>query len=474
MDQQPQTGTSSQFSRLLSRSSHAPKTMRKRLEEISPTRLIVSSFLGVIITGTLLLLLPFSTHKGIAFLDALFTATSATCVTGLIRVDTFQAFTRFGQIVVLALIQVGGLGLVTLTSFVMVALRRRVGFKSMRLASESIGSTNVADVMKLLLWVIRISAVFEALGFVLLLPVFVPRFGAEGIFVSLFLSISAFCNAGFDILGRAAPYVSLTGYAGNWYVQTVIMFLIAAGGLGFMVWYELSQWRKQRHLSLHAKVVLICTAGLIVGGTVAFAFLEWNNPHTIGPMGVFDKVVNSAFQSVSARTAGFNTVDLAAMNPITKCMLSVLMFIGAAPGGTGGGIKVTTFSILLVTVASVATGQEDAQLMQRRINKKTVYQALSITMLAIAIVVVSTLCVFFYSGETVSPLDCLYETVSAFATVGYSVGVTATMQAPALIVTILTMFIGRVGPISMVISLARQNQKKGRFAVLPEGKINVG
>ena len=473
MEQDSSSFQTSQLGRLISRTAPPPKK-RRRLESLSPTRLIVSSFLVVIVTGALLLMLPFATRNGITPVQAFFTATSATCVTGLVVLDTYQGFTLFGQTVVICLIQIGGLSLVTLASFFTLALRRRVGFRSMKLASESIGTSNVAEARGLLLVVMKLAAFFECLGFLLLLPVFVPEYGAEGIFISIFLSISAFCNAGFDILGRTQSYVSLMGYASNWYVQSIIMFLIVAGGLGFLVWHDLGQWRKTHHLSIHTKVVLFCTILLIVGGTVGFAFLEWNNPATLGSMTAGDKIVNSMFQSISARTAGFNTIDLASMSSITKCMLCVLMFIGAAPGGTGGGIKVTTFSVILVTVASVVTGREDAQIFRRRIDKKTVYQALSIAMLSLGVVILVTLIVFFNCGELISPLDCLYEVVSAFGTVGCSVGVTGQMHPLALIITMITMFIGRVGPVSLAISLASQRREQGKFDILPEGKISVG
>lgn len=473
MEQDSSSFQTSQLGRLISRTAPPPKK-RRRLESLSPTRLIVSSFLVVIVTGALLLMLPFATRNGITPVQAFFTATSATCVTGLVVLDTYQGFTLFGQTVVICLIQIGGLSLVTLASFFTLALRRRVGFRSMKLASESIGTSNVAEARGLLLVVMKLAAFFEGLGFLLLLPVFVPEYGAEGIFISIFLSISAFCNAGFDILGRTQSYVSLMGYASNWYVQGIIMFLIVAGGLGFLVWHDLGQWRKTHHLSIHTKVVLFCTILLIVGGTVGFAFLEWNNPATLGGMTAGDKIVNSLFQSISARTAGFNTIDLASMSSITKCMLCVLMFIGAAPGGTGGGIKVTTFSVILVTVASVVTGREDAQIFRRRIDKKTVYQALSIAMLSLGVVIFVTLVVFFNCGEIISPLDCLYEVVSAFGTVGCSVGVTGQMHPLALIITMITMFIGRVGPVSLAISLASQRREQGKFDILPEGKISVG
>ena len=229
MEQDSSSFQTSQLGRLISRTAPPPKK-RRRLESLSPTRLIVSSFLVVIVTGALLLMLPFATRNGITPVQAFFTATSATCVTGLVVLDTYQGFTLFGQTVVICLIQIGGLSLVTLASFFTLALRRRVGFRSMKLASESIGTSNVAEARGLLLVVMKLAAFFEGLGFLLLLPVFVPEYGAEGIFISIFLSISAFCNAGFDILGRTQSYVSLMGYASNWYVQGIIMYQIEAGG----------------------------------------------------------------------------------------------------------------------------------------------------------------------------------------------------------------------------------------------------
>lgn len=419
-------------------------------------------------------MLPWATPDGIKPLDALFTATSATCVTGLVVRDTYQGFTLFGQVVIIALIQIGGLGLVTLTSFFTLALRQRASFHSMRLASESINTSDVAQSRHLLMVVMKLAALFEGLGALLLMPVFIPRFGGpRGIFVSIFTAISAFCNAGFDLLGTNTPYASLTEYAGNWYVQAIIMFLIIAGGLGFLVWHDLGQWHKRRKLTLHTKVVLFCTAILIVGGTMGFAFLEWGNPATLGAMNAGDKIVNSMFQSVSSRTAGFNTVDLAGMQTITKCMMCLLMFIGAAPGGTGGGIKVTTFSVILVAVASVVNGREDAVLFRRRIDKKIVYRALAISMLSLLAVILATLFIFFNTSNVFDPLDSLFEAVSAFATVGLSVGVTANMAPLARFITIVTMFIGRVGPVSLAISLAA-SKHQDRFEVLPEGKLSVG
>ena len=401
------------------------------LRTAPPTRLIVSSFLLVVALGTLLLLLPFSTKAPLKPLDALFTAVSATCVTGLVAVDTYSTFTGFGQAVVLAMIQIGGLGLVTFASFFTLSFTRRQDYRTLQLAGESVSSSGLAEAQGLLSMVVRLAAGFELAGALLMLPVFVPQYGPEGIWIAFFLAISAFCNAGFDILGRAVPYASLTGYVHNWYVQAVLMFLIIAGGLGFIVWVDLMEWPKRRRLRLQSKVVLLFSAVLTLGGALCFALLEWRNPATLGALSGPDAVMASLFQSVSARTAGLNTVDLASLFSLTKLLMCILMFIGAAPGGTGGGIKVTTVSVLLVTVLCVARGQEDAVMFGHRIGKKTVYRALTILLGGLGAVAVAAVAMFYNTSSAVSEIDSMFEAFSAFATVGLSVGVTATMQATA-------------------------------------------
>ena len=446
---------------------------RKRHSSQSPTRIIVISFVVVIATGTLLLMLPFSTREGISLLDAFFTATSATCVTGLLVVDTYSAFTPFGQGVVLCLIQVGGLGLVTLTSFFTLFIRRRMGFRSLQVASESISASSLEQVRHLLRVVMRVALLCEGIGAVLLSLVFVPQFGLQGIWISIFTSISAFCNAGFDILGRLAPFTSLTTYTGNWYVQGVVMALIISGGLGFIVWQELGSLRRTHRLSLHSKVVLIGTAFLIVIGTLGFALLEWD--HVLVGLDSGDKIVASLFQSVSARTAGFNSVDLTRTTLMTRMMMCVLMFIGAAPAGTGGGIKVTTFSVLMVTVASVIKGKQEATIFGRRIPQRSVYRSLAIAILSIFAVVTAAVTIFFNTGACVDEFNSLFEAVSAFGTVGLSVGATSVMEPTAKFITILTMFIGRVGPVSLAISLSMpEDNHRSKWEILPEGKIVVG
>ena len=440
----------------------------------SATQTICSSFLLVIAVGTLLLTLPISSRTGrLGVIDAMFTATSATCVTGLVVRDTWSQFSLFGQVIILMLIQVGGLGLVTLTSFFALAARRRMGFRDLRLLGESVSADGLSKATEVLKIVIKLAAAFEAVGIVLLLFAFVPQFGAEGVWVSVFTAISAFCNAGFDLFGRFGAYSSLVPYVNNYYVQAVIMFMIMAGGLGFMVWVELAEYRKKRRLSLHAKVVLQFSVIFWVGGAVLLALLEWSNPRTMGGLSVPGKIMAALFQSVSTRTAGMNTIDLAACSPISKLLMSVLQFIGAAPGSTGGGVKVTTFAVLILTIRSVAQGRDDCVIGGHHIESKTVYRALTIIVLGAVAAFGSAVVVYYNTAETVSVIDCIFESCSAFGTVGLSVGVTGQLNTGAKLLYMACMFMGRVGPASLAISLTAKPDDNKR-KVLPVGHINVG
>ena len=440
----------------------------------SATQTICSSFLLVIAVGTLLLTLPISSRTGrLGVIDAMFTATSATCVTGLVVRDTWSQFSLFGQVIILMLIQVGGLGLVTLTSFFALAARRRMGFRDLRLLGESVSADGLSKATEVLKIVIKLAAAFEAVGIVLLLFAFVPQFGAEGVWVSVFTAISAFCNAGFDLFGRFGAYSSLMPYVNNYYVQAVIMFMIMAGGLGFMVWVELAEYRKKRRLSLHAKVVLQFSAIFWVGGAVLLALLEWSNPRTMGGLSVPGKIMAALFQSVSTRTAGMNTIDLAACSPISKLLMSVLQFIGAAPGSTGGGVKVTTFAVLILTIRSVAQGRDDCVIGGHHIESKTVYRALTIIVIGAVAAFGSAVVVYYNTAETVSVIDCIFESCSAFGTVGLSVGVTGQLNTGAKLLYMACMFMGRVGPVSLAISLTAKPDDNKR-KVLPVGHINVG
>lgn len=450
----------------------------KRRTSSNPARMISASFAVVIAIGTLLLWLPISSKARVftPLLDCLFTAASATCVTGLVVYDTYTHWSAFGHGVLLMLIQIGGLGLVTFTSFFNLVVGRKLGLRGMRLASESINSTSFGDVPYLLRMIITFTLAVEASGALLLGLYFVPRFGLQGIAISVFLAISAFCNAGFDVLGFLGEYTSLTSLNDSYLVLFTIMLLIIIGGLGFIVWNDLMAWRKTRTLLLHTKVVLLVTAFLLLLGTVCFLLFEWNNPATLQSMSLKEKIGAGCLQSVTMRTAGFNSIDLYSMRDATKVFSIVLMFIGAAPGSTGGGIKVTTIAVIVMTAVSISRGKDEPYLLGRRLSANVVYRSLAILFMGIvvsgitAIVLILT-CPLEQNGLT--GVDAAFEAVSAFATVGVSSGVTAVTNWVGKIALTLTMFIGRVGPVSFGLTLAAQ-QKINRKLIVPEGKIVVG
>ncbi len=408
-------------------------------------------------------------------MDALFTATSATCVTGLIVFDTFTHWSYFGQVVILSLIQVGGLGLVTLTSFISMAIGRKMGLRSMQLAQESVNSSGLETAGNMVRMVVKTSMAFELLGALLLCITFVPQYGLEGVWISVFLSVSAFCNAGFDILGRQTPYISLCNYNGNLMVTGVIMALIIAGGLGFYVWQELFAYFRTKKLSLHTRVVLIVTGILIGAGFLVFAVFEWNNPATMGGLSWYEKFTGALFQSVTLRTAGFNSVPTDSFRPITEILSGLIMLVGAAPGSTAGGIKVTTLAVLMMTIVSVARGRDDTIILKRRINKETVYKSLTIILIAIMAVATAAGVMVGTMGEShsITGSQSFFEACSAFATVGISCGVTGMANIPSKIVLILLMFLGRVGPVSFVLSFAAK-PASNKKEVIPEGRIMVG
>lgn len=441
-----------------------------------PAAMIVLSFAIVIAIGSLLLMLPISSSDG-SFTDpvsAVFTASSATCVTGLSVVDTGSYWSVFGQIVILLMIQIGGLGFVTLVSFFNFLVRKKMELHSIQMASESVNTSGFSDVKTLVKYVIRISFVCEFIGSLLLMTSLVPKYGAYGAYISVFLAISAFCNAGFDVLGAVeTPNCSLMPLSADPVVMTVIPLLIIAGGLGFVVWTDIIGYRHKKRLSLQSKIVLSFTAALIILGMGLTLISEWSNPNTIGSMSAGGKLANSFFYSVTLRTAGFSTVDSACMRSITKLFSILIMFIGAAPGSTGGGIKITTFAVVVMTVVSVITNKNDTIIMGRRIDKETVYKSLSIIILA-ALVMCATSVTLFYSTDGVAGIDAAYETASAIATTGLSVGISSVSGAFSRILLSVTMFIGRVGPVSFAISLSAKSENKNKNEVYPEGKLMVG
>ena len=459
--------------------SKTTRTPAKLLGQLfsNPTRVIVSSFALLILAGSLLLMLPISTRNGSGapFQIALFTATSATCVTGLAVVDTFSYFSFFGQIVILFLIQMGGLGLVTFATFFNIAIRKRVGLKSLYLAQESVSSDSMSDIGKLMKMIIVITFATEFAGALVLMTVFVPQYQGMGVYISVFLAISSYCNAGFDVLGFQGPFSSLTNYQSSPLVLITIMALIICGGLGFIVWQDLYYFRQRRRLTLHTKIVLGTTGVLILAGAILMAVFEWNNSRTLGDMSAADKILNSFFMSVSARTAGFNTVPLEHLRGISKLFTVVLMFIGAAPGSTGGGIKVTTAYVLLMTVVCVIRGKDDTVIDQRKVDKSVVYKAMAVVFIAVLAVCVGSGIIFFTThtnGISFSEIDAVFETVSAFSTAGLTCGISGAANRASRMALILIMFLGRVGPVSLALSLAMQPQNKS--TVMPEAKIMVG
>ena len=446
----------------------------------NPARVIVSSFALLVLAGALVLALPVCSQSG-TFTDlftTLFTATSASCVTGLVVVDTGTFWSPFGQGVILALIQLGGLGIVTFATFFNIALRKRMALHTMKVATESVSAIDLFDTRKLVSSILVITLSCEAIGAILLGLTFVPQFGINGIYYSIFISVSAFCNAGFDQFGFMGEYSGLTNFADNPAVILPIAALIIFGGLGFIVWYDLIMFRKNHRLILHTKVVLATTFVLLVMGTVFILVFEWNNPKTLGEMDFEDKLVNAFFQSTTTRTAGFNSIDNNAMTSMSKMLSIILMFIGAAPGSTGGGIKVTSFIVILMTVFSVLRNKDETVVGKRRVGKATVYKAITVTTIAIFAIAISTLTIYFTNdmehAEDILGINALFESVSAFSTVGLSTGVTAISNEISRIVLLLTMFLGRVGPVSLALSITANISNKNKSQIIPEGKIIVG
>jgi len=449
----------------------AHRKKKSLLKTISPTRIIVSSFALIIFTGACLLSLPIASNDGnsIGFLDAFFTATSATCVTGLVIADTLTQWSLFGQIVIILLIQVGGLGIVTLATFFSVLLGRKISMKGKILAQESISDYSFADVVLMIKRVIIITVSVELVGAILLSISFVPKFGPRGIYMAVFHSISAFCNAGFDLIGG---YRSLTQFNGDPIVIYTIALLIIIGGLGFIVWKDLYDFRKSRTLYLHTKMVLIITVFLILSGMLFFFISEFSNPLTMGPLSLFEKINAAFFHSVTCRTAGYNSLPLNDMSEMSKIVSIFLMFIGAAPGSTGGGIKVTTFGILIMAVFSNIVGNDETIVLRRRVSQTVVNKALSIAGLSMVLIFIMTSIII--GVEKLSFINVLFEVTSAFGTVGLSTGITPHLHSISKVMLIFTMFLGRVGPLSFAVAIAMRENKKLQNAIYPEGKIMVG
>lgn len=455
-------------------------SLKKKLKGMPPVRLIVVSFLLVILMGTVLLSMPAAARNGMPtpFLDSLFTSTSAVCVTGLVLFDTWAHWSMFGQAVILLLIQVGGLGLVTFTVGFTLLLRRKLGFRGMQLAAENT-SGSVIHVRRLIKIILFFTFSCEILGAVLLMLRFVPRYGSHGVWISVFTAISAYCNAGFDIMGFLSPSSSLTAYVNDPLVTLVVTALVVTGGLGFVVINDIffakirTRMEKQRPqaLQFHSQIVLRTTLILILAGMVLFLICE--NSNTLLGMNVWEKLNASLFQSVTTRTAGFNVIDTASQRDLTKLITVFFMFIGASPASTGGGIKTTTFVVLLTAVLSVMRGNDDAVVLKRRLDQFTVYRALAILTIGVLVVII-TAGIIMTTNSATSGVDALFEATSAFGTVGLTANITPTLTKIAKIAVICAMYIGRVGPVSLGLAFTLRKSRTPSGTILPEGKIVVG
>lgn len=448
---------------------------KKRL--LRPVQFICLSFLIIILSGTVLLMMPICSVDGefTSFIDSLFTATSATCVTGLSVYDTYTHWSPFGQGVILILIQMGGLGFVTFSTAVSISLRGRLGIRDMRLAGEYISVQNLGDVQKLLINIIRVTAICEGVGAVLLAIPFVSLFGTGGIWMAVFTAVSSYCNAGFDVFGFIYPGCSIQPFVGNWIVMTVVPALIILGGLGFLVFNDIFTNVRckygSRRLSLHSKIVLFATGFLLIFGFVSILGIEWNR--AFSELTVGEKISSSFFSSVTARTAGYASVNYADVTSLTKLITVFLMFIGASPVSTGGGIKTTTAMVLIMTMVGVIKGREDTVIFGRRIKKSVVYKTLSLAVLSIALVGTATILLWFIEPEQ-SLIDLTFISVSAFSTTGLSpIDLGAVHYISKLILCFL-MYVGRVGPLSFFLTLRLRGKKIDKQVTLPEGELLVG
>ncbi len=446
----------------------------RRQRSIHPERVLALGFLLEILVGTLLLALPAATVTGesIGLGRSLFTATSAVCVTGLVVVDTGTTFSLFGQLVLLVLIQTGGLGFMVFATLMMGAMGRRITLRNRVLIRDSMGAGTLTGVVELIKWYGLLALVIELLGAAILSTRFIPALGwGKGLYFSLWHSVSAFCNAGFDLFGE---FSSLTGWSGDPVLIMSVALLIILGGLGFSVIDEVIHRRSFREMTLHARIVLVMTGILLLTGTVFFLAVEWGNPGTLGQLPIGDKVVNAFLQSTTMRTAGFNSVDLMAMKDSSKLLSVLLMFIGASPASTGGGVKTTTVSVLLLIMLSVIRGDDDVNVMGRRLPTELMRRALAILFITLGILLGGTMALTLLEGGRYSFIDLLFETTSAMATVGVSSIGTPNLTTASKIVLAPMMFFGRVGPLTMAMALANRQNKRINRIHYPEENIPIG
>ena len=439
-----------------------------------PGRLIVLVFLFIILLGAGLLCLPAASRSGEAtpFLTSLFTATSATCVTGLIRVDTGTHWAMFGQVVILLLIQVGGLGFMTIACLFFFALRRKIGLRERMVLAQALGSDSYSGIVSLVRNILRGTAAVEGAGALILFFRFLPEFGfGKALWYGVFHSISAFCNAGFDVLADTDVGGSLCRYATDPVVNFTIMALIIIGGLGFAVWGDIRHNRRFSRMSVYTRLVIIITTVLIFGGAGIFAALEWNNPGTLGGLTPPQKLMAALFQSVTLRTAGFATFDQNALSDVSKAVADFLMLIGGSSGSTAGGVKTVTMGLVVLSAVSTMRGRRQVTVFRRSISQQDISNAVSVALLVLGLslfgAAVLTVC------DRCSFLNAIYETTSALCTVGLTTGITGTLCAASKLILIVFMFFGRVGIMTIGVGFMMGDRARERVQYA-ETKVMIG
>lgn len=444
------------------------KKDKKKSRSTTPFQIIIGGFFALILLGALLLMLPISSQARVVtpFSDCLFTAVSATCVTGLVVQDTATYWSLFGQFIIILLIQIGGMGVITIGLAIMRVSGKKIGLGQRNLMQESISAPSVGGIVRFTGFILKTSAIIELTGAVLFAPAFISEFGVlKGIKYSVFHSISAFCNAGFDLMGVKDKFSSLTSYSGNIYVNIIVILLIIIGGIGFLVWKDIGDHKlKFRKYSMQSKVVLLTSLILVFVPAVYFFAYEYADLHG------GERVISSLFQSVTMRTAGFNTQDLNAMDGPGKLIMIVLMLIGGSPGSTAGGLKTTTVAVLFLSAITVFSRRNDVQCFERRIPEETVRNAGAILFVYLALF--STGGIMISNIEGIPLLTCLFETASAVGTVGLTLGITPTLSLASRIIIMLLMFFGRVGPLTLI--YAALPSSENNKSKLPMEKITVG
>lgn len=444
------------------------KTVKNKL---NPPKILVLGFATIILIGTFLLTLPIATEngEGLSFLNALFTATSATCVTGLVVVDTGDTFSTFGELVILFLIQIGGLGFMTFATLLFLLLGKKISLKERLLLKEAFNNITISGLVRLVRRILLFTALIELIGALILSIRFsfdMPL--GKAIYFGFFHSISNFNNAGFDLMGG---FNGLTEYVDDPFIVLTICALITIGGLGFIVINELYEYRETKRLSVHSKIVLTTTLILTIGSTILIFLFEYGNSKTLGPLSEWGKVLGSLYQAVTPRTAGSNTLPIGDLTQTTLFLIIFLMFIGAGSGSTAGGIKITTFALLVATMWSQIRGKEDVVLFRRRIVNETILKALTVTMCGMMIVIFVTF-VLSILDQGHNFMMYLFEATSAFGTVGLSMGLTPELSPGGRLVIILTMFAGRLGPLTIAFAIAKR--RKSEAFRHPKGNIMIG